>query len=321
MKKRTSSKLFSYTLWKLLRNILNHHPAICTVSCLCSWRCWSIPWRNIKSKNSNVVVNLNSCLPLFWDGNLSANFSPLSTAGSKGVIHWRPYDLASQSMKFLHYPALPAELYWLALGRYVRLDGCTLANFLTHISLYLPYFSISLLEISRNGHSRHFFYEFWVKQSADVPLLLTSLLVSMLLLASLLVSMLLMTSLLVSMLLLTFLLVSMLLLTSLLVSMLLLTSLLVSMLFLTSLLVSILLLASLLVLVSLLFIASLLLLAFLHWLAFLLLLVCLLFTDPRFWDVPLYCCQCLCCCWRPCYCKHPFGCWRPYCCWHPYLLT
>ncbi len=115
------------------------------MSCLCSWRCWSIPWRNkIKCKSRNVVGYLNSCLPLYWNRSLPANCSPLSTAGSKGVIHWRHYGLASQSMKFLHWPALPTEVCWLALSRWVRLDGCTLANFLTQISLYLPYVSMSL---------------------------------------------------------------------------------------------------------------------------------------------------------------------------------
>ncbi len=128
------------------------------MSCLCSWRCWSIPWRHkIKIQSCNIVGYLNSCLPLFLEGSLlPANCSPRSTAGSQGVIHWRPYDLASQSMKFLHWPALPTEVCWLALSRWVHL-GCTLANFLTQIFLYLPYFSISLLEISGNGHLRHFF--------------------------------------------------------------------------------------------------------------------------------------------------------------------
>ncbi len=204
-----------------------------------------VPWRNkIKSKSRNVVGCLNSCLPLFWNGSLSASCSPLYTAVSQGVIHWRPYDLASQSIwsSFTVHAALPAKLCWLALSRYVHLDSCTLPKLShPHVSLSPLFLYLSFGNIWKWALTT-LFYEFCVKQSADVLLLLTSLLVSLLLLAFLL---------------------------------------LVSS---PLLLVSRLLLASLLVLVSLFFLASLLLLAFLRWLAFLLLLVCLLFIDPCFWD-------------------------------------
>ncbi len=159
IKIRTNSKLFCCTFKKLLRNILYHHPAIYSVSPTGVLEGVGPSHEETRKKFKAVISSAiwTGCLPLFQDGSLPANCSPLSTAGSQGVIHWRPYDLASQSMKFLHWPALPAKLCWLALSRYVRLDGCTLANFLTQISLYLPYFSISLLEISGNGHLRHFF--------------------------------------------------------------------------------------------------------------------------------------------------------------------
>ncbi len=85
--------------------------------------------------------------------------------------------IASQSMKFLHSPELPAEVCWLALSRNVRLDGCTLANFLTQIFLYLPYFSISLSlcrKYTEMGTHDIFLWilrktECWRSAVADVP--------------------------------------------------------------------------------------------------------------------------------------------------------
>ncbi len=134
------------------------------MSCLCSWRCWSIPWRNkIKSQSSNVVGYLNSCLPLFWDRSLPASWLPASTiAGFPWIFHRRPYsDLASQSIwsSFTVQPFQQnfANWRWVDESALMAVLSPKLSHPHISLSLLFLYLSIFLLEVSGNGHFRHIF--------------------------------------------------------------------------------------------------------------------------------------------------------------------